>query len=123
MEGLTISEMAQMLGVKEGVIRQRLVYANIKAFSKKPLYTQADFEAIKSVKPKGWPKQPKGGWPKKEGAGEGGGPGCPAGGLPADNRGLSFGRTAPIMEYRVERPGLHRLYQRLTPHFPPAIAA
>jgi hypothetical protein len=71
MEGLTISEMAQMLGVKEGAVRQRLVYAKIKAFSKRPLYTQADFEAIKAVKPKGWPKQPKGGWPKKEGAADG----------------------------------------------------
>jgi hypothetical protein len=70
MEGLTVTEMAQMLGIKEGAIRQRLVYMKRKAFSKKPLYTQADFEAIKNVKPKGWPKQPVGGWSKKEEAGD-----------------------------------------------------
>jgi hypothetical protein len=70
MEGLTVPEMAQMLGVKENAICQRLHNARIKPFSKRPLYTRADFEAIKNVKPKGWPKQPVGGWPKKEEAGE-----------------------------------------------------
>jgi hypothetical protein len=58
MEGLTISEMAQTLGIKETAVRQRLFLANrIPFLSRISLYTQDDFEAIKAVKPKGWPKK------------------------------------------------------------------
>jgi hypothetical protein len=67
MEYLTISEMAQTLGVKEGTVRGRLRLAKCAPVKTNvSLYTQDDFEVIKAVKPKGWPKQPKGGWPKKK---------------------------------------------------------
>jgi hypothetical protein len=55
MEGLTISEMAEMLGIKENAVKQRLYYANIKAFSKKPLYKNDDFETIKGMSRVGRP--------------------------------------------------------------------
>jgi hypothetical protein len=71
MEYLTVSEMAQSLGIKENAIRWRLHHAKRTPFvTNVSLYTQADFEAIKNVKSKGWPKQPVGGWPKKEEAGD-----------------------------------------------------
>jgi hypothetical protein len=66
MEGLTIPEMAPMLGIKEGAARKRLVYAKIKAFSKKPLYTQADFETIKAMSKVGRPKKEEGDLPESE---------------------------------------------------------
>jgi hypothetical protein len=72
MEYLTISEMAQSLGIKENAIRWRLHHTKRTPFATNvSLYTKADFEAIKNVKPKGWPKQPVGGWPRKEEAGDG----------------------------------------------------
>jgi hypothetical protein len=72
MEGLTISEMAQTLGIKETAVRKRLFLTKrIPFLSRISLYTQADLEAIKNVKQKGWPKQPVGGWPKKEEAEDG----------------------------------------------------
>jgi hypothetical protein len=64
---LTIFEMAQSLGIKENAVRGRLrLTKRIPFRTNVSLYTEADFEAIKNVKPKGWPKQPVGGWPKKE---------------------------------------------------------
>jgi hypothetical protein len=63
--------MAQMLGINEKTAYQRLFLYKRKPFTRAALYTEADFEAIKNVKPKGWPKQPVGGWPKKEDAGDG----------------------------------------------------
>jgi hypothetical protein len=50
MEGLTISEMAEMLGIKESSIRQKLYLAKRQPFiSRISLYTADDFEALKSM--------------------------------------------------------------------------
>jgi predicted ArsR family transcriptional regulator len=64
MEGLTVSEMAQTLGIKEKAVKQRLYYAKRKPFiSRAALYTQSDFETIKAMS--------KVGRPAKKEAGEG----------------------------------------------------
>jgi hypothetical protein len=63
MEGLTVPEMAQILGIKENTVCQRLYNAKIKPFSKRPLYTKSALEEIKAMS--------KVGRPKKEEAGDG----------------------------------------------------
>jgi hypothetical protein len=58
MECLTISEMAQRLGVKEGAVRKRLFITKRTPFqSRISLYTEADFEAIKGMSKVGRPKK------------------------------------------------------------------
>jgi predicted ArsR family transcriptional regulator len=65
MEGLTVPEMAQILGIKEKAVKQRLYYAKLKAVCTHALYSQSAFETIRAMS--------KVGRPKKEGAGDGGG--------------------------------------------------
>ena len=54
---MTIAEMAKELNLKPDAIRRRLWAAGIKPFCKDALYTVEDFEAIKVVKPQGWPRK------------------------------------------------------------------
>jgi hypothetical protein len=57
MEGLTATEMAEILELPTNTVLQRLNRAGIKPFCKDALYTQNDLEAIRNVKPKGWPRK------------------------------------------------------------------
>jgi predicted RNA polymerase sigma factor len=63
MSGLTVSEMAQILGVKENAIKQRIRRAKQRAIAT-AVYSHSTFETIKSMS--------KVGRPKKEDAGESG---------------------------------------------------
>jgi predicted ArsR family transcriptional regulator len=63
MEYLTVSEMAQTLGIKENAVRSRLHLAKCKpVITNVSLYTVSDLEVIKA--------RCKVGRPKKEGAGD-----------------------------------------------------
>jgi hypothetical protein len=66
MKGLTVSEMAQMLGIKEKAVGQRLFLAKIKPLTYKAVYPENALETIKAMS--------KVGRPKKEEAGEGDSP-------------------------------------------------
>jgi hypothetical protein len=67
MEGLTISEMAQTLGIKEGAVRARLFLAKRSPFlSRISLYTKADFETIAAMSKVGRPKKEEGDLPEQE---------------------------------------------------------
>jgi hypothetical protein len=63
MKGLTVSEMAQMLGVKENTIGHRLCSAKIKPLTYKAVYPENALETIRAMS--------KVGRPKKEEAGDG----------------------------------------------------
>jgi hypothetical protein len=54
MQGLTISEMAQILGIKENAVKRRLFTHKIIPFiSRVALYTHDDLEAIKTMSKRG----------------------------------------------------------------------
>jgi hypothetical protein len=57
MEGLTVEEMANELGLKPATIRQRLMTAGIKPKTKSPLYEVSALETIRNVPGKGRPKK------------------------------------------------------------------
>jgi hypothetical protein len=59
MEGLTIPEMAEILGLEREAVLRRLLRAGIKPITKDALYDRSALEAIRSVPGKGRP-------PKKE---------------------------------------------------------
>jgi predicted RNA polymerase sigma factor len=61
MTGLTVSEMAQILGVKENAIKQRIRRAKQTAIAT-AIYSHTTFETIKAMS--------KVGRPKKDGMGE-----------------------------------------------------
>jgi predicted ArsR family transcriptional regulator len=63
MKGWTVPEMAQILGIKEKAVKQRLYYAKLKALTTHAVYSENAFETIKAMS--------KVGRPKKEEAGDG----------------------------------------------------
>ena len=56
MQGMTISEMSEILKLPRDTVKRRLLRAGRKPFSQEALYTKEDFEAIKEVPGKGRPK-------------------------------------------------------------------
>ncbi|MDR1286287.1 MAG: hypothetical protein LBK08_01630 [Treponema sp.] len=59
MEGLTIAEMAEMLGIPYETAKVRLFRAGIKPVTKDALYDKSALEAIRNVPGKGRPKKAK----------------------------------------------------------------
>jgi predicted ArsR family transcriptional regulator len=59
MEGLTVAEMAEKLGIKETTVRQRLMIAGIRPITHSPVYPASALEAIRSVPGKGRPPKAK----------------------------------------------------------------
>jgi hypothetical protein len=55
MEGLTISEMARILGIEPNAVMQRLYVAKIKPITKEAIYDPSALEAIRNVPGKGRP--------------------------------------------------------------------
>ncbi len=56
-EGYTIAEMAEMLGIPYETAKVRLFRANIKPMTKDALYEKSALEAIRNVPGKGRPKK------------------------------------------------------------------
>jgi hypothetical protein len=65
MEGLTISEMAEILGIAPNTVMQRLFVAKIKPISKEAIYDRSALEAIRNVPGKGRPRKVKPEAPEK----------------------------------------------------------
>jgi hypothetical protein len=59
MEGLTIAEMAEMLGIPYETAKVRLFRARIKPITKDALYDRSALEAIRNVPGKGRPPKAK----------------------------------------------------------------
>jgi hypothetical protein len=57
MEGLTIKEMAEILGITLDVVQQRLLTAKIKPITKDALYDKSALETIRTVPGKGRPRK------------------------------------------------------------------
>jgi len=57
MDGYTISEMAEALGIAPNTVMQRLFVAKIKPITKEALYDKSALEAIRNVPGKGRPKK------------------------------------------------------------------
>ena len=57
--GLTASEMAEILGLKLKTVKKRLETSGIKPLTKEALYPEAALEAIRNVPGKGRPKKSK----------------------------------------------------------------
>ncbi len=57
MEGVTISEMAEILGIAPNTVMQRLYVAGIKPITKEAVYDKSALEAIRNVPGKGRPKK------------------------------------------------------------------
>jgi hypothetical protein len=57
MKGFTVSEMAQILGIKENTIGHRLFLAKIKPLTYKAVYPENALETIKSMSKVGRPKK------------------------------------------------------------------
>jgi hypothetical protein len=58
MEGLTIPEMAEILGIKRRAVETRLVRAGIKPITKDAVYDKSALDVIKNAPGKGRPKKP-----------------------------------------------------------------
>jgi hypothetical protein len=65
MEGLTISEMAKILGIKPHSVTVRLNRAGIKPATQEALYTPDTLDKIREA-PRGRPKKPKDTEPPKK---------------------------------------------------------
>jgi predicted ArsR family transcriptional regulator len=59
MEGLTIKEMAEILGITPDAVQQRLLVAKIKPLTKDAVYDKSALELIRNVPGKGRPRKPK----------------------------------------------------------------
>jgi predicted ArsR family transcriptional regulator len=59
MEGITISEMAEALGIAPNTVMQRLYVAGIKPITKEALYDKSALETIRNVPGKGRPPKAK----------------------------------------------------------------
>jgi predicted ArsR family transcriptional regulator len=57
MEGLTIKEMAEILGIDPMAVKQRLFVAKIKPMTKDAVYDRTALEAIRNVPGKGRPRK------------------------------------------------------------------
>jgi hypothetical protein len=57
MEGLTIKEMAVILGITSDAVQQRLLVAKIKPITKDAVYDKSALEAIRKVPGKGRPRK------------------------------------------------------------------
>jgi DNA uptake protein ComE-like DNA-binding protein len=57
MTGITISEMAEKLGIEKNAVLQRLFVAKIKPKTREALYDESALEAIRDVQGKGRPKK------------------------------------------------------------------
>jgi hypothetical protein len=57
MEGLTIDEMAEMLGVKRRAIETRLKRLGIEPLTKSAVYDKSALEAVRAVPGKGRPRK------------------------------------------------------------------
>jgi hypothetical protein len=55
MEGLTVEEMAKILGLEAGTVRVRLSRAGIKPITHSPVYPASALESIRNVPGKGRP--------------------------------------------------------------------
>jgi len=58
MEGFTITEMAEDLGIAPPAVKQRLFVAGIRPVTKEALYDKAALEAIRNVPGRGRPRKP-----------------------------------------------------------------
>ena len=58
-EGFTVAEIAEKLGIPAGTVRTRLSRAGIKPITQSPLYDKSVVEAIRNVPGKGRPKKNK----------------------------------------------------------------
>jgi predicted ArsR family transcriptional regulator len=65
MEGMTITEMAEILGIAPNTVMQRLYVAKIKPITKEALYDKSALEAIRNVPGKGRPPKTKPEAPEK----------------------------------------------------------
>jgi predicted ArsR family transcriptional regulator len=59
-EGLTIKEMAEILGIAPAAVKQRLFVAQIKPMTKDAVYDKSALEAIRDVPGKGRPRKKAG---------------------------------------------------------------
>jgi hypothetical protein len=59
MEGLTMPEMAEILGIDENTVKQRLWKARIKPLTTKAVYPKGALEVIREVPSVGRPPKPK----------------------------------------------------------------
>ena len=59
MEGLTIREMAEKLGLTPNTVKQRLFQRGIKPFCKDALYEMSALEEISTFGPKGFQAKPQ----------------------------------------------------------------
>jgi hypothetical protein len=59
MEGLTIDEMAEILGIPRNTIAIRINRAGIKPITKDAIYDKSALDAIRDVPGKGRPRKPK----------------------------------------------------------------
>ena len=57
MEGITVSEMSGILKITTDSVLKRLQRAGIKPINREVLYDPSALEAIRNVKPKGWPRK------------------------------------------------------------------
>ena len=57
MEGLTIKEMAEILGIPPDTVKNRLFVANIKPITKAAVYDKSALEVIRNVQGKGRPRK------------------------------------------------------------------
>jgi hypothetical protein len=57
MEGLTIKEMAEILGIAPPAVKQRLFVAGIKPITKDAVYDKSALEAIRKAPGKGRPRK------------------------------------------------------------------
>jgi len=57
MEGFTVAEMAEILGIAPNAVAQRLFVAKIKPVTKEALYDKSALEAIRNVPGKGRPRK------------------------------------------------------------------
>jgi predicted ArsR family transcriptional regulator len=59
MNGLTIKEMAEILGITPDAVQQRLLVAKISPLTKDAVYAESALEVIRKVPGKGRPKKAK----------------------------------------------------------------
>jgi hypothetical protein len=56
-EGMTIKEMSEQLGINTSAVKKRIFTAGIKPLTREAIYSNETLEAIRNVLPKGRPKK------------------------------------------------------------------